>query len=856
MAEGLRELGGRYRLLQPLGQGGMGTVFAGVDLLLHRNVAIKMLRGGDSAQQELRDRFLREARAVASLSHPNIVNIWDVGVDNDELYIVMELLEGETLSTVLRTYGSRLPLSAAVRILLDVAEALRYAHGRGVVHRDIKPNNVILVTDGAAKITDFGIAKFASNSNAEMTQPGMIIGTPQYMAPEQIRGEMVDARADLFAFGALAFETISGVKAFAGDHPVAIMHKVLGEPAARLTGVVADCPRAIDDLVARCLERDRDERVQSADEIIPILRDVLATFDGAAKDDIGALIVAARPAPTPAIEAGTLAGPVLGNHTVERSVSVPPPHEAYAPTPPVPRRSARPGPRPVSAPLEPGTRVSRFVVHEMVARGQTGHLYKAYDPVRSRLVGLKVIDDRSGVAVNRLMRASRIWLDLHHDNLQTILEVDPGGPQAPALIVTELVEGVDLARLISQQKLDLAQKVEVVIQVCDAVDYMHRRGVVHREIKPRNIVLSRQLHVTLLDSGLARSTTMEDTSYTQVGVAVGDLTYMAPEQAQGRCDQRSDVYGLGAVLYELVMEETPQALGAARMVSRLQAIEHLPAKLITTMRLSLEEDPNRRLSSVREMADHLRALVPARRAPLNLSDVIVTLHGIRTHARWQRAFSEVATRAGLLCRLDRWNFGYFSVFRFLSPWSRQAKVSWFRSTYHDEFGDQPMAQLSTERPSVIAHSFGTYVLGNALLRYPYLRFNRVLLCGSILPTDFPWEAIIDRGQVQAVRNEYGARDVWTNAAPWFIPGTGPSGLSGFTCQHDRFEQERFDYSHSEYFERGHMEDRWLPYLKRRLSHITPRDRAVAPPPGGRPWGLFGLYAIGLIGLALLAWWVI
>ena len=838
MPRELPELGGRYRLLEQIGFGGAGRIYAGVDVLLKRKVAVKMLRANDD---DNRERFVREARAAASLSHPNIVSIWDVGVHEDDLYLVMEFLEGVSLSAVLQARGGKLALPPAVRILIDVAEALRYAHNRGLVHRDIKPANIFVVTSGHAKLLDFGIAKIANAPGPSLTHTGTFVGTPAYMSPEQFLGREIDRRSDLFSFGAVAYETVTGQKVFgAADVPTTIYRLMMTESVTRLRQLVADCPPGLDEIVSRCLARSANDRPSSADEVIPILREVLAPLAG--RDDDEWPVEPPRPAaaedPEAAVQGGTMAGPVLGHHT------------NVAPEPP--GFSGRvPGAQ--TARLEPGARAGRFVVHEVVARGQTGHLYKAFDPVRSRLVGVKVIDDRTGVAVNRLLRASRIWLDLHHDNLQTILEVDPGGPEAPALIVTELLEGVDLARLISQQKLDLAQKVEVAIQVCDAVDYMHRRGVIHREIKPRNIVLSPDLHVTLLDSGLARSTNLEETSYTQAGVAVGDLTYMAPEQAKGRYDQRSDVYSIGAVLFEMVMEESPQPLGAAGMVSRLRGVDTLPAKLLTTLRLALDEDPNRRFSSVREMADHLRALVPAKRPPLNLSDVVVTLHGIRTHARWQRAFSEVATRAGLHCRLDRWNFGYFSILRFLSPWSRQAKVSWFRGTYHDEFGDQPMAQLSIERPSVIAHSFGTYVLGNALLRYPYLRFNRVLLCGSILPTSFPWDAIIDRGQVQAVRNEYGARDVWTSAARWFIAGTGPSGLSGFTCQHDRLEQERFDYSHSEYFERGHMEDRWVPYLKRKLSHITPRDRPVAASPTARPWGLLALYALVLLGVASGVW---
>jgi serine/threonine-protein kinase len=473
--------------------------------------------------------------------------------------------------------------------------------------------------------------------------------------------------------------------------------------------------------------------------------------------------------------------------------------------------------------LPAGSKVGKFLVLELVARGRTGHLYKAFDPVRSKSIGLKVIDEPGGEAVSRLLRASRIWLDLRHPHLQTILEVDPGDQSGTAVVATELIEGVDLESVRRSRKLDLTQKIRIAIEVCDALDYLHTRGIVHREVTPKNIVLSRDLSVTLLDSGLARSTDPTDVQLTALGAAVGDSRYMAPEQRLGRCDQRSDIYSLGAVLYELLLDEEfgPSKATAARQ--RLAACDTLPRKLVEALLMAMDQDAGRRFESVREFCDGLQSLMPQKLAPLNIAQAVVTLHGIRTHAAWQRAFAEVASRAGWHCCLDRWNFGYFSAVRFMVPWSRVAKIGWFRQTYHDEFGDQAASPLTVERPSIVAHSYGTYILGKALLRYPYLRFNKVLICGSILPCSFPWHTLLDRGQVQAVRNEYGARDFWTGLARAVVPGTGPSGLRGFDCSHERFEQEMFDFSHSEYFERGHMEQKWVPFLKRRLTYVNPRE---------------------------------
>jgi serine/threonine-protein kinase len=873
---------GRYQLGQLIGRGGMGRIYQATDTILRRQVAIKITAW---PEPEFRERFLREAQAIARLDHPNIVRIFDVGDVEEGLFIVQEWLRGESLREIFAK-GLSLPLRVAAEILVQVAGALAFAHSQNVIHRDVKPGNVIVLEPLHAKLLDFGIAKLTDEAGITAE---LAIGTPAYMSPEQIMGEVVDARADVFGFGALAFETLSGQRLFQGEWPHKLIVQVLQEPARSLASVLPGCPPPLVELIDQCVERDKERRPASMDLVLDRLRRARAMLGGpitpeewppakpdtslppapAARTGTEAATpptgvtgpVQARvpvppqdteadgPLPIPDAVTGTVVGPVLAQPRSGFPVTpLPPP----PPPPPGWHPDATPATGVFDVGLPDGTRLGRYTVHELVARGQTGHLYKAYDPVRSALVGLKVIRNPTGLVVQRLLRASRVWLDLRHPNLQRILEVDPGDGTGVALIATELIEGVDLGTLLAHRQLDLVQKIEIAMQVCAALEYMHVSGIVHREIKPKNIVVTEPyLQVKILDSGLARSSNALETSLTSVGMVVGDVRYMAPEQASGRHSQRSDIYSLGVVLYEMVVERPYQALPAEALAEHLASAQGVPASLAVTLATALCPDPSRRFESVGELADSLRALVPEKPVPLRLSSTVVTIHGIRTHARWQRAFTEVASRVGLHCRLDRWNFGYFSVFQFLAPWSRQAKVDWFRATYHDEFGEQVMSPLSVERPSVVAHSFGTYILGNALMRYPYLRFNKVLLCGSILPANFPWDVLIDRGQVQAVRNEFGARDIWASIAQRFVPGTGPSGLEGFTCSHARLEQERFDYAHSEYFEKGHMEARWVPFIKRRVSHITPRERQAPKPQGVRPVGLYGLYSLLALGVGLL-----
>lgn len=248
--------------------------------------------------------------------------------------------------------------------------------------------------------------------------------------------------------------------------------------------------------------------------------------------------------------------------------------------------------------------------------------------------------------------------------------------------------------------------------------------------------------------------------------------------------------------------------------------------------------------------------------PVEPARTVCALHGIRTHADWQRAFSEIATREGWNCDQDRWYYGQFSIFHFLSPWGRAAKLRWFRETYYKLMQDRNYSISPANPPSIVAHSFGTYIVGNALLRYETFRFNKVILCGSILPPNFPWATIIQRGQVQELRNEHGVLDPWVKRVCWFVPGTGPSGSVGFTADTahlpdlGRLVQESFQYDHSDYFDKTHIRDYWLPFLSRKVAIRPLTTQKVDPPATPNPWGLYVIYALLAAGLGLAVFWVI
>jgi dipeptidyl aminopeptidase/acylaminoacyl peptidase len=273
---------GSYELIAPLGSGGMGEVYRARDLKLGREVAIKVLPVIVAFSAERRARFEREARAIASLSHPNVLTIFDFGTHEGRTYAVMELLEGETLRKRLRE--GPLPLRKAVDYAVQMAEGLAAAHDKGIVHRDLKPENVIVTLDGRVKILDFGLARIAVedapgapdvDTQVHRTDPGTVLGTAAYMAPEQVRGEPADHRSDIFAFGCLLYEMLAGVRAFARATPVETMSAILRAEPPPFERADAPVPPSLERIVRRCLEKQPSERFQSARDLAFHLQDAL-----------------------------------------------------------------------------------------------------------------------------------------------------------------------------------------------------------------------------------------------------------------------------------------------------------------------------------------------------------------------------------------------------------------------------------------------------------------------------------------------------------------------------------------------------------------------------------------------------
>ena len=267
-------LAGRYSVERELGRGGMATVYLARDIRLDRLVAIKVLLPELAVRPELRERFLRETRTAASFSHPNIVPVHAVEETPTLLFFVMGFVDGETLTQVVRRHGP-LTATAAARLIQEVAWALSYAHGRGVVHRDVKPDNILLErATGRAMVTDFGIARSFAASG--LTQVGEVVGTPHFMSPEQAAGDQLDGRSDLYSLGVASFFAVTGRLPFDGESAQAILAMHMSRPAPPILELRPDLPAPLGDTIDRCLAKEPQDRFSRGEELVDALEGIRA----------------------------------------------------------------------------------------------------------------------------------------------------------------------------------------------------------------------------------------------------------------------------------------------------------------------------------------------------------------------------------------------------------------------------------------------------------------------------------------------------------------------------------------------------------------------------------------------------
>ena len=276
-------LGNRYEIIEKIGNGGMATVYKSKDSVLNRYVAIKVLRDEFTTDEEFIKRFRIEAQSAASLTHPNIVSIYDVGNEGSLYYIVMELIKGKTLKEIITEEKGPLPWKWSLNIVIQIASALEMAHKNNIVHRDIKPHNIIITEDGVAKVTDFGIAKAVSNST--ITAFGTTIGSVHYFSPEHARGGYTDAKSDLYSLGVVMYEMVTGRVPFDADTPVSVALKHMQEEPEEPIELNPNLPSAVNRIIMKALKKDTTLRYQSATDMLADLRQALKNPNGDFVDD-------------------------------------------------------------------------------------------------------------------------------------------------------------------------------------------------------------------------------------------------------------------------------------------------------------------------------------------------------------------------------------------------------------------------------------------------------------------------------------------------------------------------------------------------------------------------------------------
>jgi serine/threonine protein kinase len=308
----------QYQFLEKLGAGGMGEVYKARDTRLNRFVAIKVLSAGMSADPESRRRFVHEAQAASALNHPNIITIYDIVTEGDTQYMVMEYVAGRTLFELIPKEGLRVP--QAIRYAAQMTEALTAAHGAGIIHRDLKPANVMVTGSELVKLLDFGLAKFiepaavddtaktVTRIEAPLTVQGTMMGTVNYMSPEQAQGRKLDARSDIFSFGAVLYEMLTGQCAFRGGSAISTLSAVLRDDVQPIVELTPDVPFELDRIVQTCLRKDPDARFQSMRDVQAALAALKRQFDSGALDDAPTVRTRVPPAAGPRASKAPAAG--------------------------------------------------------------------------------------------------------------------------------------------------------------------------------------------------------------------------------------------------------------------------------------------------------------------------------------------------------------------------------------------------------------------------------------------------------------------------------------------------------------------------------------------------------------------
>ncbi len=555
----------RYRIRRVLGKGGMGVVYEAEDTALRRQVALKLTTvrnplAGEETDQRREERFLREASINAQIAHPNVVTIYDygrgeVGVESF-CYIAMELLAGETLGHRMRRTRAPVPTPELLPIVTQIARGLRAAHQRGLVHRDLKPDNIMLTPgeDGVevARILDFGLAKDTKDDGeASLTDAGTVMGTPEYMAPEQVLAHDVDARTDLYALGILLFECVSGAAPFRNANPIRVASAHVCEPAPPLrTPAGSSKPSAaLTDLVRKLMEKKPEDRVQTAEDTLRLLRELPESM---------ALRVCEQG------QGDSLAF----------------------------------------------TTQCRYQTGRKLAESASAVIYEATHLELGRQVALKIFRAVQSMEVARLKRELPALATFRHASNARVLDVGMTSQKTDGrpFLVMERVRGPSLRQVLAKKRImSWRRAVDLHVGILEGLAEAHAVGVLHRHLSPEHVLVpnagTRRETVKIIGYRVAEG----GADFTgPMLLSLPDPAYTAPEVLRGSAlSERTDLYAVGVMLHEAVLGRLPGTLPPQLRASQPVSAEELPPELLDAIRRAVSVDPAERFESADELSSVL-----------------------------------------------------------------------------------------------------------------------------------------------------------------------------------------------------------------------------------------------------------
>ena len=597
---------GKYEIIAELGRGGMGVVYKARDPFLGRLVTLKTLAPKAASDPEIRKRFYREAQAPATLHHPNIIEIYDWGEADGRPYLAMEFFEGEGLQQLINR-RARIPLAAKLQLLQQLCEGLSHAHQHGVVHRDVKPANILVTNEGIVKLVDFGIVHLET---INLPKTGLFLGTIHYASPELINNGRVDIRSDIWSVACVVYELIAYKKAFDAPGISGIIAKVLSTEPEPLSRCCPGVPAELDAVISKGLKKNVDERYQSLEEMLgdlnPIARSVQLNLINdllqEAKDlqDKGDLNSAQEKVRAILILDDT--------HEEAKRLFSEVSLELERPT-------QQPSVAPVVAP--PGTRIGKYEILAELGQGSMGVVYKARDPFLGRIVALKTLTPELASdpeILRRFYLGAQAPAALDHPNIMVIR--DFGEADGRPYVAMEFVEGESLQSIINRRaRIPLAAKLRLVQQTCEGLDHAHKHGLVLRNVKPANILVTTDGIVKVVGFEIVLSESAE-LPLTKTGMILGTIHHPSPEQIKhGRVDSRCDIWSVACVMYELIAYQKPfDGSNIAAIVAQVLSAEPeplsrccpgVPAELDAVISKGLKKNPDERYQSLDEMLGDL-----------------------------------------------------------------------------------------------------------------------------------------------------------------------------------------------------------------------------------------------------------